>query len=138
MLTCLPAVDGRMVLRRILERKPEQAVLILSALTDTPTRSRPSSWRRELPGQTFSLAELRRACWHGCAASPFGRRAGSGGKDVTDLVRREADQGNGPIPLGTRVAVAAELMQTQSRAVEGTPVVRGAITEPGSNVVDVT
>ena len=34
----MPAIDGHTVLRRILERKPSQAVLILSALNDTTSK----------------------------------------------------------------------------------------------------
>ena len=55
----MPGLDGHEVLRRILERKPSQAVLILSALTDTA--SKVSSLERgaeDYISKPFSLEEL--------------------------------------------------------------------------------
>ncbi len=139
----MPGVDGREVLRRVLERKPGQAVLILSALTDTPTKVEALELGAEdYLAKPFSLAELLarvRARLRGVARSGAGQvRAG---RMSLDLVRREAELGNGPIPLSERESLLLrELMQcpgvvlSKERLLSA---VWGYHFEPGSNVVDV-
>jgi DNA-binding response OmpR family regulator len=139
----MPGVDGREVLRRILERKPGQAVLILSALTDTPTKVEALELGAEdYLAKPFSLAELLarvRARLRGVARSGAGQvRAG---RMSLDLVRREAELGNGPIPLSERESLLLrELMQCPGVVVSKERLlsaVWGYHFEPGSNVVDV-
>ena len=139
----MPAVDGRTVLRRILERKPGQAVLMLSALTDTPTKVEALELGAEdYLAKPFSLAELLarvRARLRGVA------RSGAGhvrvGRMSLDLVRREAELGNGPIPLSERESLLLrELMQSPGVVLSKERLlsaVWGYHFEPGSNVVDV-
>ena len=74
----MPTLDGRTVLRRILERKPGQAVLVLSALTDTQTKVEALELGAEdYLAKPFSLAELLarvRARLRGVARSGAGQR----------------------------------------------------------------
>jgi two-component system, OmpR family, copper resistance phosphate regulon response regulator CusR len=139
----MPVVDGRLVLRRILENKPGQAVLILSALTDTPTKVEALELGAEdYLAKPFSLAELLarvRARLRGVARSGAGHvRAG---RMSLDLVRREAELGNGPIPLSERESLLLrELMQSPGVVLSKERLlsaVWGYHFEPGSNVVDV-
>jgi DNA-binding response OmpR family regulator len=139
----MPAVDGRTVLRRILERKPEQAVLILSALTDTPTKVEALELGAEdYLAKPFFFAELLarvRARLRGVARSGAGQvRAG---RMSLDLVRREAERGNGPIPLSERESLLLrELMHSPGVVLSKERLlsaVWGYHFEPGSNVVDV-
>ena len=139
----MPTLDGRTVLRRILERKPGQAVLVLSALTDTQTKVEVLELGAEdYLAKPFSLAELLarvRARLRGVARSGAGQvRAGT---MSLDLVRREAELGNGPIPLSERESLLLrELMQSPGVVVSKERLlsaVWGYHFEPGSNVVDV-
>ena len=139
----MPTLDGRTVLRRILERKPGQAILVLSALTDTQTKVEALELGAEdYLAKPFSLAELLarvRARLRGVARSGAGRvRVGT---MSLDLVRREAELGNGPIPLSERESLLLrELMQSPGVVVSKERLlsaVWGYHFEPGSNVVDV-
>jgi DNA-binding response OmpR family regulator len=141
----MPALDGRTVLRRILERKPGQAVLVLSALTDTQTKVEALELGAEdYLAKPFSLAELLarvRARLRGVARSGAGAGHVRVGTMSLDLVRREAELGNGPIPLSERESLLLrELMQrpgvvlSKERLLSA---VWGYHFEPGSNVVDV-
>jgi DNA-binding response OmpR family regulator len=139
----MPHLDGRQVLRRLLERKPGQAVLILSALSDTPTKVETLEFGAEdYLAKPFSLAELLarvRARLRAVARSGAGQvRVG---RMSLDLVRREAEMGGGPIPLSERESLLLrELMQTPGRVQSKERLlsaVWGYHFEPGSNVVDV-
>jgi DNA-binding response OmpR family regulator len=139
----MPGVDGRQVLRSVLERKPGQAVLILSALTDTPTKVEALELGAEdYLAKPFSLAELLarvRARLRAVARSGGGSvRAGN---VALDLVRREAEMGNGPIPLSERESLLLrELMRSPGVVVSKERLlsaVWGYHFEPGSNVLDV-
>jgi two-component system copper resistance phosphate regulon response regulator CusR len=139
----MPGLDGHAVLRRILERKPSQPVLILSALNDTA--SKVSSLERgaeDYISKPFSLEELLarvRARLRIAARSI--QTSVSAGSLTLDLIRRHVDAGSGPIPLAQReFLLLGELLRNAGRTVSKERLlssVWGYHFDPGSNVVDV-
>jgi two-component system copper resistance phosphate regulon response regulator CusR len=139
----MPGLDGHAVLRRILERKPSQPVLILSALNDTA--SKVSSLERgaeDYISKPFSLEELLarvRARLRIAARSI--QTSVSAGSLTLDLIRRQVDAGSGPIPLAQReFLLLGELLRNAGRTVSKERLlssVWGYHFDPGSNVVDV-
>jgi two-component system copper resistance phosphate regulon response regulator CusR len=139
----MPGLDGHAVLRRILERKPSQPVLILSALNDTA--SKVSSLERgaeDYISKPFSLEELLarvRARLRIAARSI--QTSMSAGSLTLDLIRRQVDAGSGPIPLAQReFLLLGELLRNAGRTVSKERLlssVWGYHFDPGSNVVDV-
>jgi two-component system copper resistance phosphate regulon response regulator CusR len=139
----MPGLDGPEVLRRILERKPSHAVLILSSLNDTA--SKVSSLERgaeDYISKPFSLEELLarvRARLRTAARSVQTRM--SAGSLTLDLIRRRADPGSGPVPLAEReFLLLGELMRNAGHTVSKERLlssVWGYHFDPGSNVVDV-
>ena len=100
----MPDVDGLSVLQQILERKPAQPVLVLSALSDTASKVRsPRARRGGLPLE----AVLARGAARPGAGAPAHRGASrpdevGGWPDTLDLIRRQVDDGRGPVPLADR------------------------------------
>ena len=139
----MPGLDGHEVLRRILERKPSQPVLILSALNDTASKVRSlERGAEDYISKPFSLDELLarvRARLRSAARS--GPTQLATGTLSLDLIRREADLGSGPIPLSEReFLLLGELMRDAGRTVSKERLlgsVWGYHFDPGSNVVDV-
>jgi two-component system, OmpR family, response regulator len=139
----MPGMDGNTVLRRILEQKPSQAVMILSALNDTA--SKVSSLERgaeDYISKPFSLEELLarvRARLRSAARS--GPTLLATGSLSLDLIRREVDAGSGPIALSDReFLLLGELMRAAGRTISKERLlsaVWGYHFDPGSNVVDV-
>jgi two-component system, OmpR family, copper resistance phosphate regulon response regulator CusR len=139
----MPGLDGQAVLRHILERKPSQPILILSALNDTASKVRCLELGAEdYISKPFSLEELLarvRARLRTAARSrPTRLQAGS---LSLDLIRRRADDGTGPIPLADReFLLLGELMRNAGQTVSKERLlssVWGYHFDPGSNVVDV-
>jgi two-component system copper resistance phosphate regulon response regulator CusR len=139
----MPGLDGTGILRKLLARKPSQAVLILSALSDTTTKvTLLELGAEDYLAKPFSLEELLarvRARLRGVARySPTTIRAGG---LVLDLVRRRADVGSGPVPLADREFVLLqELLRNAGCTVSKERLlssVWGYQFDPGSNVVDV-
>jgi DNA-binding response OmpR family regulator len=139
----MPRMDGQAVLRRILERKPSQPVLVLSALNDTASKvSCLELGAEDYISKPFSLEELLarvRARLRTAARShPTRLRAGS---LSLDLIRRQADDGSGPVPLAEReFLLLGELMRNAGQTVSKERLlssVWGYHFDPGSNVVDV-
>jgi DNA-binding response OmpR family regulator len=140
----LPGLDGVSVLRGLMEARPEQRVLILSALSDVQSRVECLELGASdyLP-KPFALAELVariRARLRQPAAGPDERFLRRGGV-VLDLVRRVADAGAGPVVLSEReflmlrnLMMRAGDVCTRQRLLEE---VWGYGFDPGSNVVDV-
>jgi DNA-binding response OmpR family regulator len=139
----MPDVDGHTVLRRLIERKPSQPVLVLSALNDTGTKVECLQHGAEdYIAKPFSLEELlarvharlRSAARH----HPTRLRAGA---VSLDLIRREADTGAGPVSLADReFLLLRALMRDAGRTVSKERLlssVWGYHFHPGSNVVDV-
>jgi DNA-binding response OmpR family regulator len=139
----MPGLDGHAVLRRILERKPSQPVLILSALNDTASKvSCLERGAEDYISKPFSLEELlarvRARLRTAARSSPTRLAAGS---LSLDLIRRQADAGSGPIPLAEReFLLLGELMRNAGHTVSKERLlssVWGYHFDPGSNVVDV-
>ena len=139
----MPPIDGRVVLRRILERKPGQAVLVLSALEDTSTKVETLELGAEdYLAKPFSLDELLarvRARLRGVARSSAGKV--TAGRFRLDMVRREVDAGSGPISLSERESLLLQEMMRSPDTVLSKERLLSAVWgyhfEPGSNVVDV-
>ena len=139
----MPGLDGHAVLRRILERKPSQPVLILSALNDTASKvSCLERGAEDYISKPFSLEELLarvRARLRTAARSTQTRL--SAGSLSLDLIRRQADAGSGPIRLAEReFLLLGELLRNAGHAVSKERLlssVWGYHFDPGSNVVDV-
>ncbi len=139
----MPGLDGHAVLRRVVEQKPSQPVLILSALNDTA--SKVGSLERgaeDYISKPFSLEELlarvRARLRSARRASPARLETGS---LSLDLIGRRADAGAGPVPLAEReFLLLGELMRHVGTTVSKERLlssVWGYHFDPGSNVVDV-
>ena len=129
----MPGLDGHDVLRRILDRKPAQPVLVLSALNDTASKvSSLEGGAEDYISKPFSLEEL--------LARVHARLRAAAGLSL-DLIRREADTGSGPVALADReFLLLGELMKHAGRTVSKERLlssVWGYHFDPGSNVVDV-
>lgn len=139
----MPGLDGTGILRKLLARKPSQAVLILSALSDTTTKvTLLELGAEDYLAKPFSLEELlarvharlRGVARHG----PTTIRTGG---VILDLVRRKVDMGSGPVPLADReFLLLQELLRNAGRIVSKERLlssVWGYQFDPRSNVVDV-
>jgi two-component system copper resistance phosphate regulon response regulator CusR len=139
----MPGLDGHAVLERILDQKPSQPVLVLSALNDTSSKVRSLELGAEdYISKPFSLEELLarvRARLRSAARSEATRLAA--GSLSLDLIRRQADAGSGPIALSEReFLLLSELVRNAGRTVSKERLlssVWGYHFDPGSNVVDV-
>ncbi len=140
----LPGLDGVSVLREIMESRPDQRVLVLSALSDVESKVRCLELGASdyLP-KPFAVAELVariRARLRQPASAPVDRflRCGS----VTlDLMRRTAHSGEDPVSLSEReFLLLQQLMRAQGEVCTRHRLladVWGYSFDPGSNVVDV-
>jgi two-component system, OmpR family, response regulator len=139
----LPGLDGVSVLRGILARRPDQPVIVLSALSNI--RSKVDCLElgaEDYLAKPFSFEELL-ARVHARIRSaernpPIRLTAGS----VTlDIRRREVDTGWGPIPLAEReFLLLQELMQHPGTVVSKERLLASVWSlrfDPTSNVVDV-
>jgi DNA-binding response OmpR family regulator len=140
----LPGLDGVSVLRGILEHRPEQRVLILSALSDVESKVRCLEIGASdyLP-KPFALAELvaRVRARLRQPSSPAAPRILTTGRLALDLVRRVADAGEGSVSLSEREFLLLQHLMRQEGEVctreELLSDVWGLSFDPGSNVVDV-
>ena len=138
----MPLTDGRQVLERLRAQRPEQAILVLSCLSDVTTKvACLDSGAKDYLTKPFSLDELlarvRVQLRDEHPASDLIRA----GHLVLDLGRMQADAGVGPVSL-TRLEIMLlrELMEHSGESVtKGTLLasVWGIDFDPGSNVVDV-
>ena len=138
----MPLTDGRQVLERLRAQRPEQAILVLSCLSDVTTKvACLDSGAKDYLTKPFSLDELlarvRVQLRHEHPASDLIKA----GHLVLDLGRMQADAGVGPVSL-TRLEIMLlrELMEHSGESVtKGTLLasVWGIDFDPGSNVVDV-
>jgi DNA-binding response OmpR family regulator len=140
----LPGVDGVSVLRDLMQTRPDQRVLVLSAISDVQSKVECLDLGASdyLP-KPFSLAELVarvRARLRQPASGPGERFLRLGGVTL-DMVRRTADAGSGPAVLPEREFLL--LRHLMARGGETTSRERlleevwGLGFDPGSNVVDV-
>jgi DNA-binding response OmpR family regulator len=140
----LPGMDGRQVLKRIVEERPEQRVLVLSAVPEIGTRVAVlEAGAADFLGKPFAVAELVarvRARLRSLAPGAASRWL-SAGPVRLDLQRRQAKVNGADVELPMREFLL--LQHLMSRA--GQPCSRnelladvwGMTFDPGSNVVDV-
>jgi DNA-binding response OmpR family regulator len=140
----LPGIDGVSVLQQILASKPEQRVLVLSALSDVDSKVQCLELGAAdyLP-KPFALAELVarvRARLRHPEAPPTPRKLAVG-RLTLDLLRRVADAGAGPVNLSEREFLLLQHLMRKASEVcsreELLAEVWGYSFDPGSNVVDV-
>jgi DNA-binding response OmpR family regulator len=140
----LPHLDGVSVLEDLMESRPDQRVLVLSALSDVETKVRCLEvGASDYLSKPFSLAELIarvRARLRQPAAGPRHRFLHAGGV-TQDLTRRVAEAGGRRVTLSEREFLLLEHLMRQ----EGEVCTRQRLLadvwdysfDPGSNVVDV-
>src|SRR5436190_1709763 len=139
----MPGLDGVSVLRGILARKPDQAVIVLSALSDI--RSKVDCLElgaEDYLAKPFSFAELLarvHARLRSAERNPPTHL--TAGHLRLDMLRREVDAGWGPVSLADReFLVLQELMRHPGTTISKERLlaaVWGFRFDPMSNVVDV-
>jgi DNA-binding response OmpR family regulator len=139
----MPGLDGHEVLRRLLERRPEQQVLVLSALNDTASKVQSlENGAEDYISKPFSLQELLARVGARLRTAQRANETHLLARGLAlDVIRREADVGAGPVPLADReFRLLRELMCSAGRTVSKERLlssVWGYHFDPGSNVVDV-
>jgi DNA-binding response OmpR family regulator len=139
----MPGTDGMSVLKRLLRRKPEQAILVLSCLTDTSSKVRAlDEGAVDYLGKPFALNELLAR-----VRARMRERASiddltlSARDFVLDPVRHEATVGDRTVLLTRREStLLAELMRHAGESVSKQRLlseVWGYNFDPETNVVDV-
>jgi DNA-binding response OmpR family regulator len=139
----MPGMDGHEVLRRLLKRRPEQQVLVLSALNDTASKVQSlEGGAEDYISKPFSFDELLarvRARLRTAQRSSETHLLARG--LALDVIRRTADAGAGPVPLADReFLLLRELMRNAGTTVSKERLLSSVWDynfDPGSNVVDV-
>lgn len=140
----LPGMDGRQVLDRLLERRPDQRVLVLSAVPEISTRVAVlEAGATDFLGKPFAVAELVARVRARLRAAPPGDAARwlQVGPVRLDLHRRRATVNGVQVDLPLREFLLLQHLMTRA----GRPCTRdelladvwGLHFDPGSNVVDV-
>ena len=139
----MPGIDGSTVLRRIMERRADQPVIVLSALGDPDSKvGCLDLGADDYLTKPFSLDELiaRIKARVRAAARTTSTRM-TAGRVVLDVVRRAVDTGRGAIPLAEReFLLLQEFMRNAGRTVSKERLLNavwGYHFDPGTNVVDV-
>jgi DNA-binding response OmpR family regulator len=140
----MPAMAGTDVLEQVIEHRPDQPVVILSALTDVETKVRCFGLGAvDYVPKPFALAELLarvRARMHTGGAGARGTTIESAGLKL-DLRRRTVDMGDGPLTVSGREFLLLQHLMTHAGDVctrqEILADVWGCSFDPGTNVVDV-
>lgn len=140
----LPGLDGLSVLQGLMETRPDQRVLVLSALSDVETKVRCLEFgASDYLSKPFSLAELLarvRARLRQPGTGP--RHQWLRGGDLTlDLTRRTVEMDGRSVTLSEREFLLLEYLMRQQGEVRSRQRlladVWGYSFDPGSNVVDV-
>jgi DNA-binding response OmpR family regulator len=139
----MPDLDGTSVLRHVLDRRPDQPIIILSALGDAESKVGCLDLGAEdYLAKPFVLDELIariRARLRTLARPSIPKLVA--GRLTLDVVRREADAGSGPVSLAEReFLLLQELMRNAGRTVSKERLlssVWGYQFDPGTNVLDV-
>ncbi|HEX6579717.1 MAG TPA: response regulator transcription factor [Actinomycetota bacterium] len=140
----LPYMNGISVLRDLLESRPDQRVLVLSALSDVETKVQCLEFgASDYLSKPFSLAELIarvRARLRQPSAGPR-HRVLRGGALTLDLTRRVVEAEGSQITLSEREFLLLEYLMRQDGEVCSRErllsEVWGYSFDPGSNLVDV-
>ncbi len=138
----MPGLDGRAILARLRRERREQAVLVLSCLTDVTTKvDCLDLGAQDYLTKPFSLAELLARVRVQLRGDHQISEVIRAGELVLDVGRLQADTGVGPVPL-TRLEflLLNELMEHAGQSVPKGQLlasVWGLDFDPGSNVVDV-
>jgi two-component system, OmpR family, copper resistance phosphate regulon response regulator CusR len=139
----MPGQDGFSALRAITRQRPDQAVLVLSCLTDPQSKMASLGLGADdyVP-KPFHVGELvARVQARLRAAARPGQPVLSSGPLTLDVLHRHADTGNGPVPLTSRECqLLWELMHPPGAVVSKDDLlarVWGGAPDSGSNVVDV-
>lgn len=139
----MPGQDGFSALREIMRRRPEQAVLVLSCLSDPESKMASFGLGADdyVP-KPFHVGELvARVQARLRAVARPGPPVLSCGRLVLDLLHRQADAGSGPVPLTSReFQLLWELMHRPGAVVSKDDLLErvwGGVTDSVSNVVDV-
>jgi DNA-binding response OmpR family regulator len=139
----MPGRDGFSALREIMRRQPNQAVLVLSCLSDPESKMASLGLGADdyVP-KPFHVGELvARVQARLRAAARPGPRLLCSGRLVLDVVHRQADTGAGPVPLTSReFQLLWELMHEPGAVVAKDDLLErvwGGATDSISNVVDV-
>jgi DNA-binding response OmpR family regulator len=139
----MPGLDGVALLERLIERRPDQAVIVLSAVAEPASKIRCLELGAEdYLAKPFVLdellarvrARLRRSADRASTTVRVGELH-------LDLIRREAERGGGRVPLAEReFLLLRELMENAGETVSKERLlssVWGYYFDSGSNVVDV-
>ena len=140
----MPGKDGVTVLEELMEARPDQRVLVLSALADVENKVRclelGASDYLHKPFALIELVARVRARLRQPASGPGERFVECGGVTL-DLLRRTADPGTGPVSLSEREFLLLRYLIHSRGAVSTREQllfeVWGYSFDPGSNVVDV-
>jgi two-component system, OmpR family, copper resistance phosphate regulon response regulator CusR len=139
----MPGQDGFSALREIMRRRPDQAVLVLSCLTDPESKMASLGiGADDYVPKPFHVGELvARVEARLRAAGRPGPPVLSYGRLTLDVLRRQADTGGGPIALTSReFQLLWELMHRPGAVVPKDDLlarVWGGAPDTASNVVDV-
>jgi DNA-binding response OmpR family regulator len=140
----LPVIDGFTVLRKLLAARPEQSVLVLSALSDVSSKVNCLELgASDFVQKPFSTAELiariRARIRH--RAGPRPERILVGGVVRLDLTRRTVDAGHGGVRLSEREFLLLQhLMRREGEVCSREELLEdvwGFNFDPGTNVVNV-
>jgi DNA-binding response OmpR family regulator len=140
----MPDTDGFSLLRQIMQRRPDQSVIVLSCLSDTVTKVRCLEMGADdYLCKPFALDELLARVRARLRVRAPAMPQLLTSRDLTlDPVGQKADAGAGPVALTHRECmVLAELMRNAGQMVSKERLlstVWGYSFDPGSNVVDVT
>jgi DNA-binding response OmpR family regulator len=148
----LPGLDGVSVLREIVASRPEQPVLVLSAMRDVTTRVRCLELGAvDYLAKPFALSELVariRTRLRATGRAPERPEPPANGEGVLrsdglvlDIAARTADRGRGPVVLAERELLLLQHLMEHRHEVCSRPQllaeVWGYSFDPGTNVVDV-
>jgi DNA-binding response OmpR family regulator len=137
----MPGMDGRNLLTALLKAKPDQAVIILSALGDTATKVQSLQLgAQDYVTKPFAFEELLARVNARLRSRADGVTLSWGGITL-DLVTRRANRGAGPVALSEReFLLLRELMRGRGLTLSKELLLErvwGYHFDPGTNVVDV-
>ena len=137
----MPELDGRDLLVELLKLRPDQPVIILSALGDTANKVKSLELgAQDYVVKPFAFEELLARINARLRSHAEGVTLRCGGTTL-DLVRRRADVGAGPVALSEReFLLLRELMRSRGKTLSNDQLLErvwGYKFDPGTNVVDV-